>query len=110
MGQFRNSGVVDEMMRNRTVTGQQWWYVIWHKDGQDVLSGPYRDQTEGTNKGMMGRRRDGSPYQFDVKSYPTKDRGLATQMYKQNRLDSGQASLDESLERMGHQVPGEGIN
>jgi len=102
-----NSRVRRQLPYRAPMFGQQWWYVIWHKDGQDVLSGPYKDQTEGTNKGMMGRRRDGTPYQFDVKSYPTKDRGLATQMYKQNRLDSGQASLDESLERMGHQIPGE---
>ena len=87
----------------------EWWYVIWDKDGQSVLAGPYNSQAEATNRGMLGKRRDGTPYVYDVKSYPTKDRALATQMYKMNRLDSGQ-DLDSSLERMGHQVPNEGSN
>ena len=87
----------------RNVTGE-WWYVIWDKDGQSVLAGPYNDQAEATNRGMLGRRRDGSSYSYDVKSYPTKDRALATQMFKMSRLDSGE-NLDDSLQRMRHQIP-----
>ena len=87
----------------RNATGE-WWYVIWDKDGQSVLAGPYNDQAEAVNRGMLGKRKDGTPYSYETKNYPTKDRALATQMYKMSRLDSGQ-NLDDSLERMGHQVP-----
>lgn len=77
---------------------KKYYYVVWHNNGQDVLDGPFDDYTKAMNEGMLGN------CPFDIPDFPTRDRALATQMYKRNKLVSGQG-LDSSLERMGHQVP-----
>ena len=84
--------------RRARVGLKEYYYVVWHNQGQDILDGPFEEQRQAVNEGMLGN------CPFDTPSFPTRDRGLATQMYKRNKLVSGQG-LDSSLERMGHQVP-----
>ena len=78
---------------------RDFYYVVWHKaDGQDILDGPFNTHDEAMREAMIGN------CPFDIPNFPTRDRALATQMYKRNKLVSGQG-LDNSLERIGHQVP-----
>ena len=93
------------MVNNRTKENRvaraglrKYYYVVWHNNGQDILDGPFEDYTKAMNEAMLGN------CPFDIPNFPTRDRGLATQMYKRTKLVSGQG-LDSSLERMGHQIP-----
>ena len=69
------------MMRNSKIG---WWYIIWSKDKQNVIDGPYPDE----KKAITNRSKAKKGYKARVVSFPTRNLALAAQMYKVKRLNN----------------------